>query len=152
MTRLVGLAVLVAGMLGIGAAPSAHTQESVWNRVYSEAQAKRGEQLYKTSCSYCHKDDLSGGFFDDGTGRAPALAGPRAFDSSFTAKWNESSIAEMLATTAATMPQDRPASLDLQAYVDILTYLLSKNDVPSGPRELPIDLDALQRIMITPKP
>jgi mono/diheme cytochrome c family protein len=115
-------------------------------------KARRGEQLYKTSCSYCHRDDLSGGFFDDGTGRAPALAGERVFNSSFVERWNDASLGEVLATIASTMPQNRPASLNLQTYVDILTYLLSRNGIPSGPRELPTDLERLQQIVVTPKP
>jgi cytochrome c len=127
-------------------------QDSVWERVYSDEQARRGEQQYKTSCSYCHRDDLSGGFFDDGTGRAPALAGPRAFNSSFAERWNDASLAEILATIVSTMPQNKPTSLSLPVYVDILTYLLSKNDIPSGPRELSTDLETLQQIIVTPKP
>lgn len=152
------VAAVLASPAAIGGRPhttdtaSVTLQESVWERVYSDEQAKRGEQLYKTSCSYCHRDDLSGGFFDDGTGRAPALAGARAFNSSFAERWNDASLAEVLATIASTMPQNRPASLNLQAYVDILTYLLSKNGIPSGPRELSTDLETLQQIVVTPKP
>ena len=46
-------------------------------RIYLEAQAARGEKAYKLSCGYCHKDNLAGGFFDDGNGprqRWPARA------------------------------------------------------------------------------
>ena len=126
-------------------------QESIWSGIYSDAQAKRGAQLYNSNCSYCHRDDLSGGFFDDGNGRAPALAGARAFDSSFSMRWDEVSIAEMLATIAGTMPKQKPASLSLQVYVDILSYLLMKNEIPSGTRELSTDIGELQQIIVGPK-
>lgn len=135
--------------MSAGAAQAEHT---VWQGVYTVEQSRRGEQAYKTNCGYCHRDDLTGGFFDDGTGRAPALAGSRAFDSSFSERWSGLNVGEMLATVVATMPQRQPASLSLQTYLDIVTYLLMKNDVPPGEAALPPDLEALQKILITPKP
>jgi cytochrome c len=116
--------------------------------VYTEAQARRGEQVFKTACSYCHKEDLNGGFFDDGLGRAPALAGKRAFDSSLMERWGGMTLADMVGTVAATMPQSRPSSLTVENYVDVVSYLLSKNDVPAGTSDLPGDVDALSRILI----
>jgi cytochrome c len=127
------------------------TPATIWDGVYSEAQARRGEQVFKTECSYCHKEDLSGGFFDDGLGRAPALAGQRAFDSSFIDRWGGQTLGDMVATIAATMPQKRPASLTLDNYIDVATYLLSKNDVPHGASDLASDVDALGRIAIVPR-
>jgi cytochrome c len=136
----------------VGAPASAQpAPTTVWDGVYSEAQARRGEQVFKTECSYCHKEDLSGGFIDDGLGRAPALAGKRAFDSSFMDRWAGQTVGDLVATIAATMPQKRPASLTLENYVDVATYLLSKNDVPHGASDLPGDVDALGQIAIVPK-
>src|SRR5436190_7724920 len=84
--------------------------KTIWDGIYNAAQARRGAAIYNTECSYCHKDDLSGGFFDGGAGSAPALAGPRAFGSSFAERWNQASVGEMLATIASSMPQPKPAS------------------------------------------
>jgi cytochrome c len=125
---------------------------TIWDGVYTTEQAGRGELEYKRSCGYCHKDDLSGGYFDDGTGRAPALAGPRAFDSSFEKRWNDLSVGEMLADIGGKMPLQDPASLSVQAYADIISYLFAQNDVPPGTEELPADLEKLGTIRITPKP
>jgi cytochrome c len=130
----------------------AQSPRSVWAGVYTQTQAERGGQLYKRECSYCHRDDLRGGFIDDGVGNAPALAGSRAFGSSFTERWMDLSVGEMVATIAETMPQAKPASLSLQSYVDIVTFLLSKNDVPPGNSELPTDIQILGDIQITAKP
>ena len=124
---------------------------TIWDGVYSDAQARRGEQVFRTECSYCHKDDLSGGFFDDGLGRAPALAGKRAFDSSLTDRWGGSTLADLVGTVAATMPQTRPSSLTAENYVDVVSYLLSKNEVPAGTADLPGDADTLSRIVIVAK-
>lgn len=138
----------------VAAAKSAWGQTAtptIWDGVYSEAQARRGEQVFQKECSYCHKDNLSGGFFDDGLGRAPALAGNRAFDSSLIERWGGLTMADMVGTVAATMPQTRPASLTVENYVDVVSYLLMKNEVPAGPSDLPGDVDTLSRIAIVAK-
>jgi quinoprotein glucose dehydrogenase len=146
--------VILARMFG-GPAPAQASPggsvSTIWDGVYSDVQARRGEQVFKTECSYCHKEDLSGGFFDDGLGRAPALAGRRAFDSSFIDRWGGLTLADMIGTIAATMPQKRPASLTLENYLDVASYVLSKNDVPAGTADLPGDVAALSRIEIVPR-
>ena len=124
---------------------------AIWDGVFSEAQARRGEQVFTTECSYCHKTDLSGGFFDDGLGRAPDLAGKRAFDSSLIERWGGLTLADMVGAVAATMPQPRPSSLTLANYVDVVSYVLMKNDVPAGRSELSGDVDALSHITIGPR-
>ena len=142
---------LLAGVVSAAAGqpPPART---IWDRVYTEAQAARGEKAYKLACGYCHKDNLSGGFFDDGNGRAPALAGPRAFDSSFEKRWAGKTVGEMVIEIGTAMPQNDPGSLAPETYVDIITFLLARNGVPAGTAELASELDALQGIRITPKP
>jgi mono/diheme cytochrome c family protein len=151
MTRssaLVAAAVVAAAAL-LSAQPP--TVRNVRDGVYTVEQARRGEQVFKTECSYCHRDDLSGGFFDGGAGQAPALAGSRAFGSSFGERWNDATVGEMVAAIASTMPQQKPASLTLQQYVDVVSYLFSKNDIPAGTVELPTDVSALGDLLITNK-
>ena len=114
-------------MITISVAPDtgqAPKQRTVWEGIYSEAQAARGEKAYKLSCGYCHKDNLAGGFFDDGNGRAPALAGPRAFDSSFEKRWAGETVGEMVIEIGTAMPQKDPGSLPPETYVDIISFLL----------------------------
>src|SRR5262245_6306634 len=140
--------VLTAAVLSGAALLSAQTR-TVRDGIYTEAQAQRGATVYNSECSYCHRDDLTGGFFDGGAAQAPALAGPRAFGSSFGERWNDATVGEMVAAIASTMPQQKPASLTLQQYVDVVGYLLSKNGLPSGTTELPTDLGALGELRIT---
>ena len=52
------IALVVAGVAPAGAQGA--DEPSVWDGVYSEAQAERGRQLYEASCARCHGDDLSG--------------------------------------------------------------------------------------------
>jgi mono/diheme cytochrome c family protein len=130
----------------------AERPETIWDGVYTADQARRGQEIYNSECSYCHRDDLTGGFFDNGTGRAPALAGPDAFGSSLPDRWKNLAVGDMVADIASAMPQEKPASLTLQAYVDVVSYLFSKNGVPPGATELPTDIDMLGTLLIVPKP
>ena len=57
----------------------ANNNKTVWDGVYSEAQAARGGTLYNASCSGCHRRDLSG--FEG------ALKGQRFMD-----HWREDSL------------------------------------------------------------
>jgi mono/diheme cytochrome c family protein len=135
----------------LAAASVVDQDRTIWQGVYTQEQAQRGEQVFNTNCSYCHRQDLSGGFFDNGDGRAPALAGPHAFDSSFSDRWKNLTIGDMVAAIAGTMPQPKPASLPLEAYVDVVSYLLLKNEVPAGQTELPLDVESLGHILIASK-
>ena len=145
------LCVIVIGVAAASARQAPKTR-TIWEGIYTEAQAARGEKAYKVAWCYCHKDNLAGGFFDDGNGRAPALAGPRAFDSSFEKRWAGKTVGEMVIEIGTAMPQQDPGSLAPETYVDIITFLLAQNGVPAGTAELPAELDALQGIRITPKP
>lgn len=147
--HLGGLAVVVLScpVVLFAQTPAGRT---VWDGIYTDAQARRGASVYRSECSYCHKDDLTGGFFDGGAGQATPLTGPRAFGSSFGERWNDATVGEMVATIASTMPQQKPASLTLQQYVDVVSYLFSKNGLPAGSSELPTDVAALGELLIAP--
>jgi sugar lactone lactonase YvrE/mono/diheme cytochrome c family protein len=116
----VGAGVLIAGQLRAQDGP-----KSVWDGVYTEAQAERGKAAYTQSCVFCHGPELAG------TGEAKPLAGPE-----FLSSWNGLSVGELLDRTRTTMPQQAPASLDRAAYADILAYMLKFNGFPAGQSEL----------------
>ena len=123
------------GTLGVFAAQSGSV--SVWDGVFTEDQAARGENAYAQECAACHLDDLLG------DGIAPALTG-----GAFDFRWSDLSVGDMFASIRATMPQGAPASLSAQTYVDIISYILQENDLPSGDRELPAAEDSLSSIVI----
>jgi len=141
------IAALALILVGIGSVYSDATGKllaaqndgsSVWAGVFTEEQAQRGMDRYQQECSPCHLDDLLG------DGIAPALVG-----SPFSFRWSDLSVGDMLVAIRTTMPQGAPASLSSQAYVDIVSYLLQRNEFPAGDTELPTDSDALDSILIT---
>ncbi len=115
------------------------TQKTIWDRIYTEEQAKRGQEIYVRACGVCHGDDLRGA---DG----PALVG-----SVFSVRWRDEPVARIFGTRS-TMPQDNPGGLGAQAYVDIISFVLKANGSPAGDVELPPDPERLERIFITEKP
>jgi len=114
---------------------------TVWDGVFTETQASRGEAAYGRSCAACHKEDLLG------SGTAPALAGD-----AFFRRWNDSTMDDVVQTMKGSMPQEAPGSLDLQVYVDIVTYLLKASGSPTGTAELRADRDRLKLMRVTPPP
>ena len=127
-----------ADAAGAAGDADADAEPTVWDGVFTAQQAMRGEAAYEQECATCHLADLLG------DGIAPALAG-----AAFDFRWSDLSVGDMFAAIRATMPQGAPASLSPQAYADIVSYMLQKNDFPAGDDELPTDEAALDAIMIT---
>ncbi len=98
---------------------------SVWDGVYTDEQAKRGEPLYHDKCAACHGDKLTGGE------SAPPLAG-----GPFLSNWNGLTLDVLFERIRASMPSDNPARVGRQPKADILAYILTMNNFPPGKDEL----------------
>jgi len=110
--------------------------QSVWSGVYTVEQAERGRSLYETACAGCHGVDLNGG------DEAPVLAGGE-----FVWAWNGLTVGTLFERIRKTMPVEDPGSVSRQQKADILAFVLSVNNFPSGDSELPSRSSRLQRIM-----
>jgi len=110
--------------------------KSVWDGVYTEEQARRGEALYAERCVRCH-----GATYMGGTDGATALVGP-----TFNGNWNNVPLDQMLDRLRLTMPMDKPASLSRQQTADALAFILSINKIPAGKTELPRQAEILNQI------
>ena len=144
MTKVAFLVAVLGPVVSLGFAfvQGQTTPKTTWDGVYTEAQAKRGEELYSQACAGCHAPDLSG------ADAAPSLTG-----TAFNAEWNDLSVADLADRIRTTMPADAPGSLSRQQYVDIVTFILAKDGFPVGPSELPAQDDSLKQIKIaTQKP
>ena len=135
-------AACVLGVLGV--IPVAAQEKTVWDGVYSEAQARRGQELYQDICGSCHRDDLQGGGSEAG---APALEG-----SIFTTQWQDRPLVDLFLAIGTTMPQNAPDSLTPQIVIDVVSFLLEANGVPAGVTELPAQLAPLEQILFTAEP
>jgi len=112
--------------------------KTVWDGVYTEAQAGRGKKLYVASCAACHQEGMQGADL------APALKGDE-----FLLLWNDRSLGDLVERVTTTMPQDAPGTLSAQANADIVAYMLQVNRFPTGAAELSTDAAAQKTIIIT---
>lgn len=130
---------LIAGAIALVALSIAAAQtKTVWDGVYTEAQAGRGKKSYITNCASCHNEGLQGGDL------APELKGE-----SFLLRWNDKSMFEFVDRMQKTMPQDAPGSLSAEENGDIVAYILQVNKMTPGSADLSSDAAALKAITIT---
>jgi S-disulfanyl-L-cysteine oxidoreductase SoxD len=134
------VAMLVAGAAAMSWSYSAAvafqaTPRTVWDGVYTEAQAKRVANFYKDKCSKCHAEELTG------NADSPPLTGAE-----FTAAWNELSINDLFDRIIKSMPDDDKGSLTRPQVADLIAFILSHNEMPAGKTELPTEAPALRAI------
>ncbi len=120
------LAAFAGALIAAGAPVSAQAKRNVWDGVFTDAQAQRGETVYKAKCGFCHRDDLKGSV--DG--------GPPLRDQQFVGRWEGLPLSEMLKVISEEMPENDPGTLKPQEYLDIMTFLLKFNGFPAGATEL----------------
>jgi mono/diheme cytochrome c family protein len=133
-----GVAILLCAVAGLCVARSqepASAPRSVWDGVYTDEQAKRGEPIYQKECAACHGDQLSGGE------SAPPLTG-----GAFLANWNGLSVGDLFDRIRKTMPQSNPGRLSRQQDADVLAFIFSRNKFPAGKTELYKQSEMLKEI------
>jgi len=94
---------------------AAGADKTVWDGVYTDAQAARGLAAFDAHCRECHR----GGFFQG-----------------FVERWREDRLTGIFNFISTRMPKDNPGSAKQSEYLDIVTYILSLNNLPSGTQEL----------------
>jgi mono/diheme cytochrome c family protein len=125
-----------AFFLAFVSAVVAQATRSVWDGVYTEAQAKRGSTVYHQHCASCHGPELEG----NGETAGP-LVGPV-----FTSNWNGVTVGDMFERTRVSMPLDKPGTLSRQQIADVLAYMFSENKLPVGKSELARQPEILKQI------
>jgi S-disulfanyl-L-cysteine oxidoreductase SoxD len=129
--------VLAAATTTAGIVLGAQSGTSVWDGVFTEEQAKRGEAAYRQHCSNCHGVGLEGGDM------TPALVG-----GAFTSNWNDLTLGDLFERIRTTMPLDSPGKLSRQQNVDVIAFVLKTNAWPTGASEIAPDAGSLKQIKI----
>lgn len=101
------------------APPKART---VWDGVYTEAQANRATGVFGASCAGCHALTPEGN---------RPLSGEEFWQSN-----TQKSVAELLTYISKNMPNGNGGSLAPEAYNDIVALILKSNGFPAGSTEL----------------
>jgi mono/diheme cytochrome c family protein len=118
-----------------------HAQEtkSTSTGVFTEEQAKKGETAYQRVCASCHGADL----------HSTEAEAPDLTEGPFKFGWQGKTIADRFEIIRTTMPPRKEGSLDDQTYLDIVTYILRFNNVPTGSQALKPDISLLKQIVIS---
>ncbi len=119
---LAGLLLLASATSGLVTAQTSTPRRTVWDGVYTEAQAARGVTAYGQSCAGCHALAAQG--------KAPLVGDP--FWKSFAQK----TVGDLLEFVTANMPNGSPRSLSESTYQDIVALMLKSNGFPAGTAEL----------------
>jgi cytochrome c len=128
-------AVLMSSMTLLAAnAASAQAMHSIWDGVYTDAQAERGSTQYLQHCAMCHGANLAGTF------EIPPLVGR------FIPYFAGSTLDVLFDYTSTAMPLDHPGSLEPSVNADILAFILKTNGLPAGPKELAGQIETLKAI------
>jgi len=128
------LALATAGVLRAQAPTGKTTNDGV----FTDAQVKRGGDVYQQQCAACHDAQLTG------SGTAPALAG-----TDFSANWKDETVGALFERIRATMPADNPGSLTRPQVSELVAFILNFNKYPVGQTDLGTDFEALKAIKIT---
>ena len=110
-------------------AKDAQPERTTRSGVYSEAQAKRGADVYVMSCKSCHTPASHTG-------------------ATFATWWKGKTLGDLLGFVSTKMPKNDPGGLDPQQYADVVAYLLKMNQMPAGAAELPADGEAVKNVRI----
>ena len=116
-------------MLAAVALSAQGDKKTIADKVYSAAQADRGEARFKTSCSSCHTvSSFSGGAFAE--------------------RWSGQSLGQVFDFVSNVMPENDPGSLKAEEYVSVMAFILRSNGYPVGETDLPTDAAALKNICL----
>jgi mono/diheme cytochrome c family protein len=116
----------------------AQAGKSVADRVYTDAQAQRGQTLYAAQCVPCHGPALAGGL-------GPPLAG-----ADFLRAWDKRPLVDLVDKIEKTMPATDPGTLTRAQATDLVAHLLKSSAFPAGSAELTGDAMLKQITLVGP--
>ena len=127
------------GMTSANVLRSAET-ESIYDGVYTLAQAKSGKVVYRAKCGSCHLNSLAGG-----ANQSPALKGDR-----FLSHWDGKTLRNFYSRIISTMPFNDPGTLSEKDTLQVVAYILQVNGFPNGIK-VATSADDLNSIQFTVK-
>jgi mono/diheme cytochrome c family protein len=135
--------VVTALVLAVGGSVSQmQATDTVKKGVYTSEQADRGKLVYEKKCLECH------GSMDSPT---PAMA-PLLNDYGFQVAWKDRSVGQFFSRIRETMPQNQPNTLSPEEVAEIIAFVLSANQMPTGAEALPTDVELLRQIKLDALP
>ena len=129
---------LVATLVSSSATLYGGQTRTATDGVYTDAQAKRGQDIFTARCVACHGRSLEG------------LEGPPLTGDPFIKAWGNQPLSELVTKIQNTMPDDNPGSLTKAQSTDLVSYILQTAKFPSGRNELAADDVLLTQVRLAP--
>jgi mono/diheme cytochrome c family protein len=129
-------AVFLASALDVALVAQAPAAKTVWDGVYTDAQAARAEGTFGATCARCHS-------LTPGAGQRPLVG------DAFWQKNTQKTVGEVLTFVSTNMPNGQGGSLSASVYNDLVALILKSNGLPAGTVE--ITPEAVAKVMIIPK-
>ena len=115
------------------ATPAKTTQaaaaKTTLNGVYTQAQADKGEEIYYGICITCHPKGTYAG-------------------ASFKSNWSGRPLSDLYDWVKTKMPKSDPGALSASESVQVMSYILQQNKMPTGTTPMSTDRTILSRITI----
>ena len=102
---------------------------------FTEVQVNDGQNIYKETCQICHGNRLSNGQF-----------GTPLRGNFFRKNWAGKSLGELVQHTWEKMPPDNVKSLSLEEVTAVLSFILSRNELPASSTAMTTEMDTLNAI------
>ena len=110
--------------------------KTVWDGVYTDAQAERATLVFGTSCSNCHTLGADGN---------RPLSGEKFWEG-----WTQKTVGDLVTYVRTNMPNGAAAgSLPAATYDDLVALILKSNGFPAGATE--VSPEAVANVQIIPK-
>src|SRR5262245_1292531 len=114
--------VAVVGTAAAGAVPGVVAAQtapaSLWDGLYTDDQASRGNAVFITTCANCHTLDSQGN---------RPLSGKKFWDS-----YTQKTVGDLFTYIQKNMPNGNGGSLSEKTYADLVALVLKSNGIPAG--------------------
>ena len=128
---------LLQGLLRIGLLMASHMTSAQDGVMFSAAQVEEGQTLYQETCQICHGNRLSNGQF-----------GTPLRGSFFRNNWKGKTLGELVQQTMEKMPPDKVGSLTAEQATNVLSFILSRNDLEPGETAMSTDMATLNAVAL----
>ena len=103
-------------------AQTAPARSTLWDGLYTDEQASRGNAVFNSTCVNCHTLDSEGN---------RPLSGKKFWDS-----YTQKTVGDLFTFMQKNMPNGNGGSLSEKTYADLVALVLKSNGIPAGKTEL----------------
>ena len=140
-----------AGSTALAVAPAVDVDVAAGRGVggfYTTAQAARGKTAFNRNCAYCHSVDSELWSAENNASIMPRTFGGRFVERVYHGHVLYPTVYHLYEKLKS-MPAFDTNSLTPQTRVDILAYILERNDLPAGDTELTPDTGVMKSMMLS---